>query len=235
MRYNTTRSPHDSLAAGRQAGMASFFAATYTWMAVGLTLMGLMAYLVSTSPVLIRMLYGNAFASLGLSIGWIFMVSTIQSRIPYASSTAATNMFLAFSVCTGLLFGSVFLVYSGATLTMAFGITAASFASMATYGAVTKRDLAPVQEFMMIGLFGVIIASLINLFMHSEAIYWVSTYMIVFIYAGLTAYYNQALRQMYIQRGASNNLAILGALILSISFLNLFLAILRIVGDNRRD
>lgn len=235
MRYNTTRSPHDSLAAGRQAGLASFFATTYGWMALGLTLMGLMAYLVSTSVVLQRLLFGNAFVGIGMSIAWMFMVGIIQNRIPYASSTAAVNMFLGFSVWTGLLFSWAFLLYSGATLTMAFGITAASFATMAIYGVVTKRDLGPVQEFMMIGLVGVIIASLINLFMHSAAIYWVSTYIIVFIYAGLTAYYNQALREMYVARGASNNLAILGALTLSISFLNLFLAILRIVGDERRD
>lgn len=234
MQSQPYRSSYSNLAAGREAGLSRFFTQTYAWMSFGLAIMGLTGYLTANSQTMRQILFGNPIVSLALAIGWFAMTTTFQSRMHRVKASTAANMFLAYSVTTGLMLSSYFMVYTGGSMARVFLLTSATFAGTAGYGALTKRDLAPVNQFMMVGLIGVIVASIVNFFMHSEAIYWVSTYAMVLIFAGLAATENQKLRQMYAAQGGAGNLAIAGALTLSLSFLNLFLALLRIFG-NRRD
>jgi hypothetical protein len=216
--------------------LSRFFASTYAWLAAGLAIMGTTAYLTANTPAMVRLLFGNGPVYIVMTIGWFVMTQVIQARLPRANASAAANMFLAYSMTTGVTLAAVFLVYTGESLARTFFITAGTFAGAAAYGATTKRDLGPVGHFMIVGLIGMLIASVVNIFMRSAAVYWVSTYAMVIIFTGLIAYHNQMLRQMYAARGAGNNLAIHGALVLSLSFINLFLTLLRFQqgNDNRR-
>jgi FtsH-binding integral membrane protein len=229
LRYNS-----HTLSTEQSEGLARFFGATYAWLAGGLAVMGVTAYLTANTPAMVQLLFGNHWAHLALTLGWFAMTQVIQVKIPRAEAGTAANMFLAYSVVTGMTLASVFLLYAHGSLARTFFVTAGTFAGAAGYGMATKRDLGPVGQFMMVGLIGVIVASVVNLFMHSEAIYWVSTYAMVLIFTGLIAYENQSLRRMYAAQGVGGNLAIHGALVLSISFINLFLTLLRFMGDDRR-
>lgn len=234
MQSQPYRSSYSNLAAGREAGLARFFTQTYAWMSFGLAIMGVTGYLTANSPTMHQLLFGNGLVRLLVALGWMAMTVTFQSRLHRVQPATAANMFLAYSVATGVMLSSYFLIYTGGSMARVFLLTSASFAGAASFGALTKRDLQPVTQFMMIGLIGVIVASLVNMFMRSEAIYWMSTYAMVLIFAGLSASKNQELRQMYAAQGGAGNLAIAGALSLSLSFLNLFLALLRIFGNERR-
>jgi len=149
----------------------------------------------------------------------------------------ATLMFLLYSALNGVTFAAIFLVYTQSSIANAFLVTAGTFAGMSLYGMVTKRDLTGLGSFMFMGLIGIIIASVVNIFLHSEMIYWITSYIGVFVFVGLTAYDTQKLK-MIGQQGFANGesrqkMAILGALTLYLDFINLFLMLLRVMGDRR--
>ena len=153
------------------------------------------------------------------------------------SASLATGVFILYAGLNGLTFSLIFVMYTASSITSAFLVTAGTFAAMSVYGYTTKKDLTSLGSFLFMGLIGVIIASLVNMFMQSEMIYWVTTYAGVLIFIGLTAYDTQKIKELNIlgNEGTEEDHkeAISGALVLYLDFINLFLMILRIMGDRR--
>ena len=153
------------------------------------------------------------------------------------SASLATGVFMLYAGLNGLTFSLIFLTYTTSSITSAFLVTAGTFGAMSLYGYTTKKDLTSWGSFLFMGLIGIIIASLVNLFMQSEMIYWITTYAGVLIFVGLTAYDTQKIKEMNIigNEGTEEDHkeAIIGALTLYLDFINLFLMILRIMGDRR--
>jgi FtsH-binding integral membrane protein len=202
-------------------------------MSAGLALTGLTAMLVASSPAALELVVGNKITFYGLLIAELVMVLAFTPVAMRASSAVAALMFLAYSALNGLTLSVLFLAYTQASIAQVFFVTAGAFAGLSFYGAVTKRDLAPVGRFMFMGLIGVLIASVVNIWLAQPAIYWVTTYAGVLIFAGLTAWDTQKLKLMYVERGDAGNLALRGALVLYLDFINLFLFLLRIFGQRR--
>lgn len=216
------------------AGATAFLWGVYRWMALGLFVTGAAAYWVVGSPAALELVLGNRLVFFGLIIAEFAIVLAFTPIAKRASSTTAAAMFLVYSLLTGLTLSVVLLRYTQDSVAQAFFVTAGAFAGLSVYGATTKRDLSPIGRFMLMGLIGLIIASVVNIFLRSEAIHWVSTYAGVLIFAGLTAAHTQSLRDVYLAEGGRGNLALRGALILYLDFINLFLMLLRIFGSERR-
>jgi uncharacterized protein len=155
------------------------------------------------------------------------------ARASRMSFGAAVAVFTAYAALNGVTMAMIFLVYTAASVAQVFFVSAGAFAGLSLYGATTQRDLTAIGQFLVIGLVGLVIGSLVNLFLQSSALYWVTTYAGVLIFAGLTAYDNQKLRRLYALQGETGNLALQGALILYLDFINLFLMLLRIFGKRR--
>ena len=234
MNYDSSTSLRGQpLASGRAAGVSSFIWATYRWMALGLLLTGMTAWTVASTPAITQVLFQNRILFYGLMFAEIGMVIAFSATAARLSTAAAGALFLGYAVLNGVTFSSLFYVYTQASLSQAFFISAASFAGLSVYGAATKRDLSPVGHFMGIGLIGLILAMVVNMFLNSPAITFVSSCAGVLIFAGLTAYDNQNLRRMYAAAGDAGNLALRGALTLYLDFINMFLMLLRLFGDRR--
>ena len=213
----------------------TFFNAVYAWMAAGLALTAVVAWLVS--------LHIDMLVNMGAGIWLIFLVEiglviAISSAINRISTTVATLLFMLFAALNGLSLAAIFLVYTHATIASAFLVTAGTFAAVSIYGFITKTDLTRVGSFLFMALIGLIIASVVNIFLHSPALYWAVTYAGVFIFVGLTAYDTQKLKAIAIQTEGNPALAarlsINGALMLYLDFINLFLFILRLMGNKRQ-
>jgi uncharacterized protein len=215
----------------------NFFSAVYAWMAVGLALTAAVAYGVANSP-LINVIYGFGMGGLVLMFLVAFGISWyVQSQVGRISTGFATGLFLFYAAIWGVLCSFVFIVYPIATLGAAFLLTAGTFGAMSVYGYVTKRDLTGIGSIAVMAVFGVIIASIVNIFLANNAMSWIITYAILALFIIITAYETQQLKNMAYQFQGSPEMlaryAIVGSLVLYISFLNLFLSILRILGDRR--
>jgi len=212
----------------------TFMWRVYRWMSLGLAATGFVAMFVAESPQAIRFIFGNPILFYGLLFGELGMVVAFTSMARRVSATTAGAMFFAYAALNGVTFASIFLVYTHESIAQVFFITAGSFAVLSVIGATTKRDLSAMGRFMMIGLIGLVIASLVNIFWANPALYWATTYAGVLIFAGLTAYETQRLRQMFVMQGGdTQNLALIGALTFYLDFINLFLMLLRIFGRRR--
>lgn len=218
--------------AGEEA-VGAFLWKTYRWMSVGLAVTGLFALLVAHTPALTELIFGNRMIFYGLLIGELVMVVAFSAMAARLSFGAAAAMFIAYAAVNGLTLSFIFLIYTSSSVAQVFFITAGSFAGLAFIGATTKRDLSPMRSFLYIGLIGLILASVVNIFLANPAIYWITTYAGVIIFAGLTAYDTQKLKTMFASGGEQGNLAIRGALILYLDFINLLLMLLRIFGRRR--
>ncbi len=218
----------------QSAAATAFMWGVYRWMAAGLLVTGLTAWYVASSQAAIDVIFGNPMVFFGLIIAQLVLVVAFTPVAVRASSGTAAAMFIGYSALMGVTLSSIFLRYTETSIGQVFFVTAGSFAGLALYGARTKRDLTAVGRFMMIGLIGIILASLVNFFLKSPAVYWVSTYAGVLVFAGLTAYETQRLRQLYLAGGGGGNLALRGALIMYLDFVNLFLMLLRLFGNERR-
>lgn len=217
------------------ATIARFFNAVYAWMAAGLALTAVVAWWVSTQPQLVAMIHGPAMFILFLVlIGLVIGVSGAINRI---SATTATVLFMLYAALNGLFLSGIFLVYAHASIAAAFLVTAGTFGVVSLYGFVTKTDLTRLGGILIMALIGLIIASIVNIFFASSALYWAITYIGVLIFVGLTAYDTQKLKMIAIQTESSPELAarlsIVGALALYLDFLNLFLMMLRLMGNRR--
>ena len=207
-----------------------FMRHVYQWMTVGLLVTAGTAFFVASSPALLSAIFGNTFGLIILAIAVFAMPLVLSGMISRLSAFAATALFVVYSALMGAFLSSVLLVYTGASVMSTFVTCAAMFGGMSIYGTVTKRDLTGMGSFMMMGLFGLIIAMIVNTFVISA--------LGVIIFTGLTAYDTQKIRAFgenaplddatAIRRGA-----LLGALTLYLDFINLFLMLLRLMGDRR--
>jgi uncharacterized protein len=213
---------------------ASFITKVYGWMSFALALTGLTAIFVAMTPALTHLIFGNKLVFYGLIIGELALVAWLSLAVQKMSATMATSVFLGYSVLNGVTMASIFLVYTTSSIASTFFITAGTFAAMSVYGYTTKRDLTSMGNLLIMALMGLIIASIVNIFMKSPMLYWITTYAGVLIFVGLIAYDTQKIKDMNIigNEGTDEDRkeAIMGALSLYLDFINLFLYLLRIFG-----
>ena len=206
----------------------------YVWMTMALVITGLTAYGVATSPGILQAIYSNQILFWGLIIAEFALVIGVSAAINKLSLTTATMMFILYSVINGALMSYIFLAYTASSIATVFFITAGTFAAMAVIGYTTKTDLTSLGKILMMALIGLIIATLVNLFIKSSGFTLILSYAGVLIFVGLTAYDSQKIKQMLLQAPdageAAQKLALLGALSLYLDFINLFLYLLRIFG-----
>lgn len=221
----------------RQEASTVFLAKVFNWMAVGLGLTGITAF-ITAQTALARIVIGTPLFFV-LMIAVIGLPIYLQVRISKLSPARATGFFVAYSVVMGMFLSSIFLMYTATSITATFFITSGMFGAMAVYGLVTKRDLSGMGSFMFMGLIGIILASVVNIFLHSSALHWTISVIGVIVFVGLTAYDVQRIKtigeQGIMEQGgaAIRKGAIIGALALYLDFINLFLMMLRFVGVAR--
>jgi FtsH-binding integral membrane protein len=225
--------PHSVAQAQPRAGEVDFLWRTYSWMSMGLGLTGAVAWFVANTPSLLQTVTGNPVVFYGAMIAEFVLVMVFATRAGSMSFATAASVFIAYAALNGVTMAMIFLVYTAASVARVFFVSAAAFGGLALYGATTKRDLTALGQFLFIGLIGVVIGSLVNLFLQNSALYWLTTYAGVLVFAGLTAYDNQKLRRLYALQGDTGNLALQGALTLYLDFVNLFLMLLRVFGRRR--
>ena len=225
----------------------TFLARVYGWMTLALCLSGVVAFasaMMMFSPsgeptLLFSFLFGNRFGFLFLSIAELALVWWLSASIRKISAAAATVAYIVYSVLNGLTLSSIFFVYSGESIAVIFFVSAALFAVMSIYGMVTKSDLNSFGRYFFMGLVGVIIASLVNIFLRSGTVAWFLSIVTVLLFTGLTAYDTQKLlRASQAAEGMQDTdvfkkASIIGALELYLDFINIFLALLRIFGRKR--
>jgi uncharacterized protein len=206
---------------------------SYRWMTMGLATTGLVALAVAHSPAAVDALVGNrilfyvlAFAQLGLVIA----LSRMATRL---STAAAALMFFGYAALTGVTFSTFFLIYTASSIAGTFFVTAGAFAGLSAFGTITKRDLSAIGRFALFALIGVFLASLANVFFHSSGLQWTINLVGIVLFAGLTAYDTQRLKELFLRGETSANLPILGALTLYLDFINMFVFLLGTFGRRR--
>jgi len=216
-----------------------FLAKVFYWMAIGLGLTGLAAFLTVNSQTALQFIFGNKMVFYGLIIGELGLVFYLSARVEKISAQAATGIFLGYSILNGVTLSAILLLYTMSSVAATFFITAGMFGAMAVYGFVTKRDLSSWGSFLFMGLIGIIIAMVVNIFLASSMMSWVISGIGVIIFTGLTAYDVQQISRMGEQgimdggEAVIRKGAIMGALRLYLDFINLFLMLLRFMGDRR--
>ncbi|HEY4545778.1 MAG TPA: Bax inhibitor-1/YccA family protein [Pedomonas sp.] len=214
-------------------GLRKYMLGVYNYMASGVLLTGLVAMAVAMSPALQYLVFGTAFRWVAL-FAPLAIVLFFSFRIQHMSVTATKAVFWLFAATMGLSLGSIFLVYTGASIAKTFFVTAATFGALSLYGYTTKKDLSGWGTFLFMGLIGLIIASLVNLFTQSAAFDFVISAVGVLLFAGLTAYDTQKVKEMYFAGDAYEVAAkksVSAALSLYMDFINLFLFLLRFMGN----
>ena len=234
--------------AGIDAGLRAHMLKVYNYMTTALLLTGLVAFFFGKASIVtndlgqIVALTGIGNALFNSSLRWIVMLAPlglvfyISFKINKMSLSSAQLTFWIFSTLMGLSLASIFIVYTGASITRVFFICSATFAAMSLYGYTTKKDLTAFGGFLIMGLIGIIIASVVNIFMKSPAMYFAISVIGVLIFVGLTAYDTQKIKNMYYASDSetlSGKKAIMGALTLYLDFINLFIMLLRLFGQRR--
>lgn len=220
-----------------QVQVNTFIRSVYNWMAIGLGLTAVIAFYVAGSETLIKLIYGNPLILFGLIIGELALVFSISARVHKMQASTATGLFLLYAALNGATLSYIFLAYTSASIVSTFVVCALTFLACSIYGMMTKRDLTSLGGFMFMGLIGIIIASLVNLFIKSSAMTMIISYVGVLVFVGLTAYDTQKLKTMALTQpagldaGVVRKGAILGALSLYLDFINLFIMLLRIMGN----
>jgi FtsH-binding integral membrane protein len=236
------------------AGLRAYMLRVYNYMLAGLALTGLTSYATfalsvtdDPSRAAARLHNGLMLTSLGVTLftgplTWVLLLGSLglvfflSLRINQMSIATARTSFLAYAALVGVTFGSLFIVYTYASIAQVFFITAATFGAMSLWGYTTRSDLTGMGSFLFMGLIGVVIASLVNLFLHSAMVTFVISIIGVIVFTGLTAYDTQKIKEMYVENDdgtVAGRKAIFGALTLYLDFINLFLMILRLMGDRR--
>lgn len=221
-----------------QTRIQSVMSQVYLWMTGGLLVTGAVAVFTTQTPALLQLIYGTPFVFFALLLLEIGLVWGISASIRRIAPSTATALFVLYSAINGLTLSVFFLVYTSQSIASTFFIAGGMFALMSLYGFTTKRDLSTIGNMAMMALVGIILASLVNLFLHSTGLYWIITYLGVLIFVGLTAWDTQKIKRMI---GATNpadmdttqRIVIIGALELYLDFVNLFLFLLRIFGRRR--
>lgn len=218
------------------AGLRAHMQRVFSYMGGGLAITGLVAYLVS-STALAPMIFGTPLRWVAMLSPLVFMM-ILNFRLMSLSANAARGLFMAFCGTMGLSMGMIFLVYTGDSVARAFFITAANFGVMSLWGYTTKRDLSSFGAFLMMGVFGLMIACLVNLFLMSSQLQWIVSIIGVVVFTGLTAFDVQRIKQTYAEgwgSEANDKLAVIGALQLYLNFINAFQFLLELTGTLRRD
>jgi hypothetical protein len=225
-----------ALSPAAEARRNSLISRVYAWMTAGLAVTGATAAFTATTPALLNLVYGNALVLILLLVAQVALVIAISAAINRLTAATATALFLLYAALNGVTLASVLLTFTGASIALTFFITAGTFAAMSLYGSITKRDLTAVGNLAFMVLIGIILGSLVNLFLRNELIYWLLTFAGVGVFVGLIAYDTQKIKRI-LSRGlegeAAGRAVILGALALYLDFVNLFLNLLRIFGRRR--
>ena len=210
----------------------------YLWMTLALAVTGLTSLYVASSPGLVQSIFASRGTFWLLVIAELALVFILSARIMKMSFSTAGIMFALYSVLNGVTMSFIFIAYTSTSIATAFFVTAGMFAAMSFIGFVTKKDLSSFGSFFTMALIGLIIASVVNIFLNSSVMYWIITYVGVLLFVGLTAYDTQKIKQMLIEYGdevndSTQKLALIGSLSLYLDFINLFLYILRLFGNNK--
>ena len=225
-----------TLGAAETARQSSLFTRIYAWMTAGLAVTGATAAVTVTTPALFNLVYGNGLVLILLIVAQLALVIAISAAITRLTAATATALFLLYAALNGVTLSSLLLTYTGASIALAFFVTAGTFGAMSLYGAITKRDLTAIGNLAFMALLGLILGSLVNFFLRSEALYWLLTYLGVAIFVGLIAADTQKLKRLLAQNPegeAAGRIVVIGALTLYLDFINLFLNLLRIFGRRR--
>ena len=208
-------------------------------MTAGLTLTAVVSFGISSNRSLMMALVSNQVLFFGAIIAELALVMYLSARIMRMSAAAATFSFALYAFLNGVTLSVIFLAYTGATISLAFFTTAATFGAMSLYAMTTKRDLSGMGHYLMMGVIGIIVVSVINIFLKSPVVYYMISYIGVLVFMGLTAYDTQTILRWSTQAGSSMSeeqyikLSIMGALKLYLDFINIFLFMLRIFGRRR--
>ena len=223
-----------------QEGVRLAMRRVYLWMTLGLLTTAIVAFGVAATPPLLNLIVTNPILFYGALIGELILVFVFSAAVNRMSPAVATLIFFGYAALNGVTLSLIFLIYTGTGIAVSFFATASMFAAMSIVGYTTKIDLSKFGSLLMMGLIGMIIASVINWFLASSTLYWIITYAGILLFIALTAYDTQwiknATTQAVMQGDAQmeSRVGLMGALRLYLDFINLFLLILRIVGGRRR-
>ena len=215
--------------------VSAFLRSVYGWMAVGLGVTAAVAFYLAASPRLVLTIVQTPFAFWGLFLGQLGLVVFLSARVSKMAPATAGALFLLYSALTGITISFVLLAYTGASVATTFMVSGAMFGSMALYGTVTRRSLAGWGQFLFMGLVGVVLASIVGIFWQNDGFQFVLAFIGVIVFTGLAAYDAQRLKAMAVAlpSGQTGSYAIVGALALYLDFINLFLMLLRLLGQRR--
>ena len=216
--------------------LAAFMRGVYGWMCGGLAVTAVTAWLVASSPTLTTAIFGNRAVFWGLAIAQIGIVFVLSARVDKMAAGTASLLFVGYSALTGVTLSAILLVYTGESVFTTFVVAAGMFGALAAYGTATRRSLSGLGQFLFMGLIGLVLASIVGIFWHNDAFQFLISFIGVIVFAGLTVYDAQRLKALAFATNAGNlsGTTIVGALALYLDFINLFLFLLRLVG-NRRD
>ena len=222
-------------AAGIDVGLREYMLSVYNYMASGLALTGAVAYAVASSETLMQAIFGTGLFWI-VALAPLPLVFFLSARIQAMRATTAQVLFWVYAGLMGLSLASIFIMFTGVSIARVFFISAGVFAAMSLYGYTTKRDLSGFGSFLFMGLIGIVLASLVNLFLQSAALQFVVSVIGVLVFVGLTAYDTQAIKSIYQVSDSGEILgkkAILGALRLYLDFINMFIMLLHLFGERR--
>ncbi len=217
----------------------AFIRSTYNWMTLGLVATGLTSYYVSTSEPILQMIYGTPMMPFVLMIALIVLCGFLGARVQKMQASTVTGLYMTLTVLYGVCLAPIFLMYTASSIASTFFICAATFGSASVYGMVTKKDLTGMAQFLMMGLMGICIAMIVNMFIGSSFMQTIISMVAVVIFTGLTAYDTQKLKSMAVSipDNASGAMvrkgAIMGALSLYLDFMGLFVHLLSLLGISR--
>jgi len=216
---------------------ANFIAKVYGWMCAALIATGLTAWYVAQTEEIIMALVSNKLLFYGLLIGEVLLVGYISKAMFSINVNLAKGLFFLYAIANGLTLSLIFVIFTASSIASTFFITAGTFAVMSAYGYFTKSDLTSMGKILMMGVIGILIASIVNIFANSTMLHWIIPYVGVFVFTGLVAYDTQKIKEMNVigNEGTDEDTkeSLLGALTLYLDFINLFLFILRIFGDRK--
>lgn len=227
-----------SMVSPATTGLQTYMAQVYGWMTCGLLLTAFVSWFAANTPAVMEMVFANRITFYGLIIAQLGLVFVLSGMVHKLSGALATGLFMLYSALTGLTLASIFLVYTYSSIASTFVVTGGMFGVMSFWGYTTKRDLSGMGSILFMALIGVVLASLVNIWLKSTPLMWAVTYIGVLVFVGLTAYDTQKLKNIGegINVDDKENLrrySILGALTLYLDFINLFLMLLRIFGNRR--
>ena len=217
--------------------VTAFLRGVYGWMGLGLAVTALTAWSIAGSPSVVMAIAQNRLLFWGLMIAQLGIVVALSARVERMSPSTASLLFIAYSALTGVTLSFVMLAYTGESVATTFLVTAGMFGALAAYGTTTRRSLTGLGQFLFMGLIGVVLASIVGMFWQSDGLQFVISFIGVIVFTGLAAYDAQRLKNMALTTpaGQFGSYTIVGALALYLDFINLFLFLLRFLGNRRND